>query len=74
MDATHYHPEKLKEAREKLGKSMQQIAEKIAVDRQTIYRAEAGKNASYELLAALCKLYKIPMSAIVVDFPSTVAA
>ena len=69
MDQTHYDHRKLEEARSLLGKSQQEIAEEIGVDRQTIYRAEAGKNASYDLLAKLCRYYRIPMTNLVHPFP-----
>jgi transcriptional regulator with XRE-family HTH domain len=69
MDNTFYDHEKLQSARTLLGKSQQEIAEEIGVDRQTIYRAEAGKNASYDLLAKLCRFYRIPMTNIVHPFP-----
>lgn len=69
MDSTLYDHTKLEEARNLLGKSQQEIAEAIGVDRQTIYRAEAGKNASYRLLAKLCAYYRIPMTNLVHPFP-----
>lgn len=69
MDQTHYDHRKLEEARNLLGKSQQEIAEEIGVDRQTIYRAEAGKNASYDLLVKLCRFYRIPMTNLVHPFP-----
>lgn len=74
MDARHYHCEKLGEARELLGKTQQDIADELNVDRQTIYRAEAGKAASYELLVQLCRYYRIPMTNIVVAHPEMQAA
>ena len=70
MDSTFYDHNKLEEARTLLGKSQQEIADAIGVDRQTIYRAEAGKNASYRLLAKLCAYYRIPMTNIVHPFPA----
>lgn len=74
MDATHYSHKKLKEARELMGKSLQQIADEIGVDRQTVWRAEAGTSVSYELLVELCSTYRIPMSSIVLDFPKAETA
>lgn len=71
MDSRHYYNNKLTEARELLGKTQQEIADALNVDRQTIYRAETGKNASYELLTRLCAFYRIPMTIVVVPTPST---
>ncbi len=69
MDSRHYNHSKLIEARELLGKTQQDIADELNVDRQTIYRAEAGKSVSYELLAALCAYYRVPMNTVVIPFP-----
>ncbi len=74
MDARHYNHTKLIEARELLGKTQQDIADLLNVDRQTIYRAEAGKAVSYELLAALCGYYRLPMTSVVVPFPEMAVA
>jgi transcriptional regulator with XRE-family HTH domain len=69
MDSRHYRATKLIEARQLRGKTQQQIATALNVDRQTIYRAESGKATSYELLARLGAYYQLPMTTIVVDFP-----
>jgi transcriptional regulator with XRE-family HTH domain len=69
MDARHYDPRKLTEARELMGKSQQEIADEINVDRQTIYRVEAGKSASYDVLALLCVFYRVPITTIIRPFP-----
>jgi len=74
MDSRHYYHSKLAEARELRGKSQQEIADELKVDRQTIYRAEAGKSVSYELLAALCGLYEIPMTNVIVARPELAPA
>jgi transcriptional regulator with XRE-family HTH domain len=71
MDSTHYNPRKLVEARELQGKTQQQIADILNVDRQTIYRAEAGKSVSFELLAQLCRHYQMPVTGVIVPFPET---
>lgn len=68
MDATHYDPQKLVKARELLDKTQQEIATELNVDRQTIYRAEAGASVSYELLSKMCAFYRIPMTNIVYPF------
>jgi DNA-binding XRE family transcriptional regulator len=69
MKGQYYDRRKLTEARELLGKSQQQIADELGVDRQTIYRAEAGTAVSYALLAKLCGYYRIPMTNIIRPFP-----
>lgn len=74
MDARHYNHSKLVEARELLGKTQQDIADELSVDRQTIYRAEAGKAVSYELLAQMCAFYRMPMTLVVIDFPELATA
>ena len=74
MNATHYDPDKLVQARELRGETQQQIADALNVDRQTIYRAEQGKSISYELLAKLCGYYSIPMVNILKPIDSLAAA
>lgn len=74
MDSRHYDPTKLIAAREQDGKSQEWIAKALRVNRQTIYRAEAGKNASFELLAAYCALYAIPMTDVIFPFPELASA
>ena len=69
MDARHYNPKILSSKRNDLRKSQQQIADEMDVDRQTIYRVEAGKSASYEIIAALCAYYRIPTSDVVYSYP-----
>lgn len=58
MNLNHYNPTKLVEWREKSGKTQEQIAEIIGIERNTVSRAEKGKVASYELLASLCRVYE----------------
>jgi transcriptional regulator with XRE-family HTH domain len=58
MDSRHYDPDKLKELRERFGLTQEQVAEKLNIHKQSVYRAEAGRVASYELLCALSALYK----------------
>jgi DNA-binding XRE family transcriptional regulator len=69
MDSRHYDPAKLIAAREGDGKSQEEIAKALNVNRQTIYRAEAGKNASFELLASYCAIYAIPVTDVINPFP-----
>jgi transcriptional regulator with XRE-family HTH domain len=58
MNAQHYDCDRLKEIREERGLTQLEVAERLGIDRQTVYRAEAGKSASYELLWDLCSLYQ----------------
>jgi len=74
MDARHYYHNKLAEARTLRGKTQQEIANEMQVDRQTIYRAEKGETVSYELLAKLCNYYSIPMTVVVIPTPDLCAA
>lgn len=69
MDSRHYDPAKLASGRRSANLTQQQVAEAINKDRQTIYRAEAGTNASFELLAELCRLYKIPVTDVILPHP-----
>jgi len=59
MNSQHYNADKLKQLREGKGLTQNQAAEALSVDRQTIYRAEAGLSASYELLCSLADLYEV---------------
>lgn len=74
MDAKHYNPKIFTQKRADLNKSQQQIADALKVDRQTIYRVEAGKNASYEIIAAMCAYYSIPTTDVVYSFPKVEVA
>jgi DNA-binding XRE family transcriptional regulator len=73
MNAQHYNPDKLVKWREETGETQDKIAEKLNVDRNTIYRAEAGKVASYELLANLCKIYGKSMHDLIYAEPVTIS-
>jgi transcriptional regulator with XRE-family HTH domain len=57
MNAQHYDCDKLKELREARQLTQLEVAEHLSLNRQTVYRAEAGISASYELLCDLCALY-----------------
>jgi len=50
MDARHYDPIKLKRIREERRITQSALARQLDVERQTISRAERGKNVPYELL------------------------
>lgn len=73
MTKKHYYNAKLKTAREDRDLSMQAVADVLGVDRQTVFRAEAGVSAGYELLVKMCALYEIPMNEIVIPNPETAA-
>lgn len=64
MDARHYDPQRLKELREKSGKTQEQIARLVKRKRLTISRAERGESASYDLLCRLAKRYRVPVVSI----------
>jgi DNA-binding XRE family transcriptional regulator len=74
MDSKHYDPRKLTAARERSGRTQQEMADMLNVHRQTICRAEAGKTASYDLLVSLCMAYGIAITDILEPYPATVAA
>ena len=74
MTKEHYYNDRLKTARAERSLSMQNVADTLNVDRQTVYRAENGIVASYEFLAELCRLYDIPMNEIVVPSPQVAGA
>jgi transcriptional regulator with XRE-family HTH domain len=69
MNSAFYDHKKLEDARKLRGLSQLEVAELMEVNRISIIRAEAGTNASYTLLARLCKFYGIPMTNIVKPFP-----
>ena len=58
MNAQHYDCDRLKELREFRRLTQAEVADRLGVNRQTVYRAEAGVSASYELLCDLCALYQ----------------
>lgn len=74
MDSKQYDPAPLIRSRKYLQKTQQQIADAVNVDRQTIYRAEAGKDVSFNLLVKLCTLYELPVTAVVRANPEIAAA
>ena len=73
MDSKHYNPQKLIDARELRGKTQQEIASELNVDSQTIYRAEAGKNVSIDLLGKMCNYYGMPVTTVILPYPEAVA-
>ena len=74
MDSRHYNPKILVEAREKKRKTQQNIADLLKVDRQTIYRVEAGTSASFEILASICGVYEIPLTDVIYPYPNSLNA
>jgi DNA-binding XRE family transcriptional regulator len=69
MDSKHYDPNKLRQIRELRGESVQLVADTLKLHRQTIYRAEWGKEVSYMLLAKLCDHYQIPVTNVLKAHP-----
>lgn len=65
MNARHYNHEKLKKVRESQGLTQKQVADALDVDVQTIYRAENGKAAGYDLLCDLCDLYSVSILSVI---------
>jgi transcriptional regulator with XRE-family HTH domain len=74
MDARHYNHAQLKSLRELKGLTQKQVAERLKVDRQTVYRVEAGGNVSYELLSDLCDLYGVDVRRLLHPRSNEVAA
>ncbi len=74
MNTKHYDPEKLKRHRELEGLTQEQVATRLNVHRQTIYRAESGIAASYELLCSMCELYNAPVLSVLRSRPLEIAA
>jgi transcriptional regulator with XRE-family HTH domain len=65
MNARHYDHDKLKKLRESRNLTQKQVAVAVNVDRQTVYRAEAGDQAGYDLLCDLCELYGVSILAVI---------
>lgn len=59
MDARHYNHDRLRQLRELKGLTQKEVAEHLNIDRQTVYRIEAGQSVSYETLCDLCRFYGI---------------
>lgn len=74
MDMRHYDPRPLIAARTAAGKSQEETAESLKVNRQTVYRIEAGISVSFELLSAYCSLYGIPVTSVIYPFTQDAAA
>lgn len=74
MDSRHYNNEKLKQLRESRNLTQKQVAEVIGRDRQTVFRAESGQSASYELLCAFAQVYSVDVVAFLYRQPLAKAA
>lgn len=71
MNSQHYNPEKLKQLRESKALTQKQVADQLGIDRQTIYRAESGQSASYELLCSLAEMYEVEVTSLLYPRPLT---
>lgn len=69
MTGTDYNSERLKKLREKQGLTQQEVADALEVNRQTVYRAEAGRLASYKLLCAFAVFYQVQVSSLLLPRP-----
>lgn len=69
MDARHYNPDALKALRRVRGESQEQLATKLNVKRQTIYRVEAGESASYEILCKIASHYGVNVVSVLYPQP-----
>jgi len=58
MNSRHYDQVRLRGLRESKGLTQKQVAESLNINRQTVFRAESGVSASYELLCDLSDLYE----------------
>jgi len=65
MNARHYNHEKLRKLRESLGLTQRQVAAALRVHYETVYRAEAGAQVSFDLLCDLCELYEVSPLAVI---------
>lgn len=71
MNAEHYNPELLATARKKK-LTQKELAEKLDVTEMTIYRAEKGQGASYELLSDICREIGIDVKDILISTPNKI--
>lgn len=69
MDARHYNPDALKALRRVRGESQEELATKLNVNRQTIYRVETGQSASYELLCEIANHYGVNVVSVLYPKP-----
>lgn len=68
MNAEHYNPTILAEARKKKF-TRKELAETLDVAEMTIYRAEKGLGASFELLSDMCREIGVDVKNILVSTP-----
>lgn len=74
MDKRHFDPDRLKRLRQSRGETQEQVAIALNVNRQTIYRAEAGNGIPYELLCDLAAHYGVPVVSFLHPVPIPVKA
>ncbi len=73
MDSSFYDNDKLKELRQIHGLTQQEVADRIGIRRQTIWRAERGLSISFDLLNALASVYGIKTLKLMRDSRSVAA-
>ena len=73
MNSKDYNHQKLVKWREESGKTQEKIAQILSIDRNTVSRAETGRIASFELLAALCRIYGKSLHELIYDEPAVTA-
>lgn len=69
MDRQFYDAKKLQLLRLAKKESQSKVARNVGYEKETIYRAEAGKAASIELLSELCCYYGTNLHEIIYPVP-----
>ena len=64
MNGTDYDPALLKSLRARTGMSQGEVGRKIGRHWVTVWRAEAGEVASYDLLKRITALYGLPVQTV----------
>lgn len=67
MNSNDYNNRELERLREEKRLTQQAVAEAVSVDRNTIYRAEAGTSCSYKLLRRLADFYEVDIVSLVIS-------
>ena len=73
MDSSFYDNAKLKELRQIYGMTQQEVADRLGIRRQTVWRAERGLSISFDLLDAFARLYGIKTLRLMRDSKSVAA-
>jgi len=73
MDSSFYDNDKLKELRQIHGLTQQEVADRIGIRRQTVWRAERGLSISFNLLNAFARVYGIKTLKLMRDARSVAA-